>query len=239
MRLRRFLFSPLSSGTRLTTVYHPHPTGAAMSYPVRSDLPAPPFIYSETLNRRCARRSIDIAIAMLCLLLLIPVLLLAAFAILLEDGRPVLFTQHRVGRFERLFTIYKFRTMYRHRCGDALTPSSSADSRLTRVGRLLRKTSIDELPQLFNVIRGDMSLVGPRPEMPFITRSYENWQHLRHLAPPGITGIWQTTCRSLVPLESPEATKIDLDYIRRASPALDVALLMRTVIAVMHTRGAC
>jgi len=137
-----------------------------------------------------------------------------------------------------MFTIYKLRTMRKSDCGDRPKPSSKEDRRVTNVGRILRKASIDELPQFFNVLRGDMSLIGPRPEMRMMLQRYEAWQHLRHLVSPGITCIWQTTCRSTVPLERPEATKLDLDYIRQASPLLDGALLLRTVLTVVSQKGA-
>jgi lipopolysaccharide/colanic/teichoic acid biosynthesis glycosyltransferase len=122
-------------------------------------------------------------------------------------------------------------------CGEAYKPSPG-DSGITRVGAILRKTSIDELPQLYNVVRGDMSIVGPRPEMPFIVRRYETWQHLRLLAKPGLTCIWQTECRSTVPLEHPLATLMDLAYIERASPAVDAGLVLKTIGVVLSARGA-
>jgi lipopolysaccharide/colanic/teichoic acid biosynthesis glycosyltransferase len=185
-----------------------------------------------------AARVRDVAIAVLALVAFSPVLALAMLAIVLEDRGPVLFRQKRVGRYERLFTIYKLRTMRTTACGDSFSPTTGTDTRITRVGRILRKTSIDELPQLINVIRGDMSLVGPRPEMPFIVRRYHRWQHMRHFATPGITGLWQITLRSTVPLDRPEATALDLEYIRRASTGFDFRLLLRTISAVLLTKGA-
>jgi lipopolysaccharide/colanic/teichoic acid biosynthesis glycosyltransferase len=129
--------------------------------------------------------------------------------------------------------------MRKAQCGDAPSPTSGADSRITNVGRFLRKTSIDELPQLFNVLLGDMSLIGPRPEMPvIINERYEDWQHLRHLIPPGITCIWQATVRSTVPLDRPEATALDCEYISRASAKLDGEVLLRTAASVLMRRGA-
>jgi lipopolysaccharide/colanic/teichoic acid biosynthesis glycosyltransferase len=166
------------------------------------------------------------------------ILAIACAAILIEDGGPVLFTQQRAGRFERLFTIYKLRTMCLKDCIDGPTPSNSSDPRITRVGRILRKTSIDELPQLVNVILGNMSLVGPRPEMPLMIERYEHWQHMRHLVTPGLTCIWQTSSRSQIPLHRPEATALDLDYIRNASPKLDGALIAQTIVSVLRFKGA-
>jgi lipopolysaccharide/colanic/teichoic acid biosynthesis glycosyltransferase len=196
------------------------------------------LIYRAHRGQRRARRLFDATFGGILLIIALPILALAAIAILIEDGRPIFFTQRRTGRFERLFTIYKLRTMRRDACGDRLKPASSADPRITLVGRVLRKTSIDELPQLFNVVRGDMSLIGPRPEMPFIVRGYERWQHLRHLVTPGLTCIWQTEKRSTISLELPEATALDVAYIKDASPALDCILLMKTFSAVVSSRGA-
>jgi lipopolysaccharide/colanic/teichoic acid biosynthesis glycosyltransferase len=194
--------------------------------------------YYERPAYRRARRVIDLAVAAVALTLTSPVLLLASLAIWLEDGGSAVFSQRRVGRFGRLFTMYKLRTMSRTLCGDARKPEERSDPRITRVGRVLRRTSIDELPQFFNVLKGEMSVVGPRPEMPFIVRGYEPWQHLRHLVPPGITGLWQTTCRSTIPLDRPEATHIDLEYVRHASTALDSQLIARTIGSIFTTRGA-
>ncbi|HMD03341.1 MAG TPA: sugar transferase [Candidatus Baltobacteraceae bacterium] len=184
------------------------------------------------------RRIVDVVLAALLLILALPIVVVACLAIVLEDGLPVVFRQRRAGRFERTFTIYKLRTMRQAECGDRQSPTHARDPRVTAVGRILRKTSIDELPQLFNVLRGDMSLIGPRPEMPLIIGRYERWQHLRHLVTPGITCIWQATCRSRIPLDRPEATALDIDYIRTASPALDWSLLVRTFLVVVLRRGA-
>jgi lipopolysaccharide/colanic/teichoic acid biosynthesis glycosyltransferase len=196
------------------------------------------FSYRESRIYPRLRRVVDVIVAFTALLITGPVLLGAAVLILLEDGRPVFFRQRRVGRFGRLFVMYKLRTLTTHACVDARKPSGCADARVTRIGRVLRRTSIDELPQFFNVIRGEMSVVGPRPEMPFIVKSYEGWQHLRLLVPPGITGLWQTVCRSTIPLNDPKATRLDLDYIAQASTARDVALIARTIGAVLSMRGA-
>jgi lipopolysaccharide/colanic/teichoic acid biosynthesis glycosyltransferase len=187
---------------------------------------------------RRVRRAVDIILAAPLLLLSAPVVALAAIAILLEDGGPVIFVQHRVGRFERLFVMYKLRTMKKAACEDRVSPTSAGDDRITRVGRILRRASIDEIPQLLNVLRGDMSLIGPRPEMGIILGRYEAWQHLRHLISPGLTCIWQSTVRSTIPLHRPEATELDLDYIRRASPLLDGAILLRTVNSLVSQKGA-
>jgi lipopolysaccharide/colanic/teichoic acid biosynthesis glycosyltransferase len=200
--------------------------------------PVVSLTYKHVHARWRARRLFDASVAGIALVIALPILAIACAAILMEDGGPVLFTQQRAGRFERLFTIYKLRTMRLKDCIDGPTPSSSSDPRVTRVGRILRKTSIDELPQLINVIFGDMSLVGPRPEMPLMIERYEHWQHMRHLVAPGLTCIWQTTSRSQIPLHRPEATALDLDYIRNASPKLDGALIAQTIVSVLRFKGA-
>lgn len=199
---------------------------------------APYLIYRENRLTKSGRRVIDVLLALTLLIVALPILGLACLAIYLEDGGPVFFGQRRAGRFERLFTIHKLRTMKIDRCDDRPAPTSATDDRITTVGKFIRKASIDELPQLFNVLLGQMSLIGPRPEMALIMRRYEKWQHLRHLVAPGITGIWQTTCRKTVPLDRPEATALDLDYIRRASPLLDSLLLLQTVKTVVFPKGA-
>lgn len=197
-----------------------------------------PFVYRHRSVAFTLQRIRDVCLASLALVVAVPLLALAAFAIWCEDRGPVLFTQRRVGRFERLFTIYKLRTMSVALCNDGSSPTSSSDSRITRVGRVLRKTSIDELPQLLNIIRGDMTLVGPRPEMPFIVRRYARWQHLRHLETPGLTGLWQISYRSTVPLYKFEATAVDLEYIERSSPSYDLTLIFRTFAALVRSKGA-
>ncbi|GAC1615276.1 MAG: hypothetical protein NVS4B5_04840 [Vulcanimicrobiaceae bacterium] len=196
------------------------------------------FSYRHRPTQRSIRRTFDIVLASMSLPIVIPILTVACAAIALEDGPPFFFRQRRVGRFERTFTIFKLRTMRKDLCGDEVKPASGRDPRITRVGAILRKLSVDEVPQLFNVLRGDMTLVGPRPEMPFVVQRYERWQHLRHLVTPGLTCLWQTTCRSTVPLHHPEATALDLTYIRTQNFALDVRLLGSTVASVLGTKGA-
>jgi lipopolysaccharide/colanic/teichoic acid biosynthesis glycosyltransferase len=200
--------------------------------------PPPYLVYRKSLAGSLARRFVDGAIASVLLVLVSPILAVAMLAIVADDGGPIFYAQRRAGRFERLFTMWKLRTMRMEDCVDRSSPTSSGDPRITRVGRVLRRLSIDELPQLVNVIRGDMALVGPRPEMPFIVKRYENWQHLRHLVRPGLTCFWQVRLRSTVPLDRPEATALDIEYIRSASPRLDGILLARTVLALIRPKGA-
>jgi len=159
----------------------------------------------------------------------------------------VIFKQQRVGENGQLFWMYKFRTMV---CGAEEAQRAVAvrgedgkivykvrgDPRVTRVGRILRRTSLDELPQLFNVLKGEMSLVGPRPEQVFIVEQYEPLQRRRLAVPPGITGWWQISGRSDLPLHL--NTQYDLFYIRNYSLLLDLRILWKTVAAVIRGKGA-
>lgn len=196
------------------------------------------IVYRSNRTHDVLRRIRDITLASAGILATAPILALAAIAIKIEDGGPIVFTQQRVGKFERLFTIYKLRTMQTAHCVDGVSPTSSQDARITAVGRFLRRTSIDELPQLFNILRGEMTLVGPRPEMPFIVARYARFQHLRHLVTPGLTGLWQIKHRSTLALARLEATAVDLEYIHNASPAYDLRMIVQTVATVIRLKGA-
>lgn len=182
------------------------------------------------------KRGMDLVIALPGAILALPFGLLLAAAIKLDSTGPVFFVHERVGREGRRFRIFKFRTMVENADPYALAPESSADPRVTRVGRWLRRTSLDELPQLWNVIRGDMSLVGPRPEMPFVVEQYRPWQRRRLDVPQGITGLWQIAGRKRLPLHN--NMEYDFYYIRNRSFFLDCAILLRTVAAVFFGRGA-
>jgi exopolysaccharide biosynthesis polyprenyl glycosylphosphotransferase len=196
---------------------------------------------------RFAKRVFDLLMGTLALLLVSPVLLAAALVVRICDGRPILFRQVRVGENGRLFTILKLRTMVTN---DEAVQAISArpdetgevvrkrkdDPRITPTGRVLRRLSVDELPQLMNVLRGEMSLVGPRPELPQLVESYEPWQRQRLAVPPGMTGWWQVTGRSdrIMHLH----TEDDVYYIRNYSIWLDLQILVRTVWVVVLGRGA-
>ena len=183
-------------------------------------------------------------LALLLVLGTLPIMLMIAAALLLTSGRPILYRQARVGHNGQLFTVLKFRTMITDRREQAAgwdgierreRHKSIGDPRVTPLGRLLRRTSLDELPQLFNVLRGDMALIGPRPELPRIVLSYEPWQHQRHLVRPGITGWWQVNGRSDRPMH--EHTELDMYYINNLSLRLDLQILLRTARAAVG-RGA-
>ncbi|HEX5414411.1 MAG TPA: sugar transferase [Chloroflexota bacterium] len=198
---------------------------------------------------------IDRAVAGLGLILLAPVLAVLALAIRLDSDGPVIFRQERAGKAGRGFILYKFRTM-RVACDDSLhraaferfyrarsfesggvsTFKIENDPRVTRAGRFLRASSLDELPQLINVLKGEMSLVGPRPPILYETRLYraEHWRRLE--VRPGMTGLWQVSGRGALPFE--EMVRLDLDYIARRSLFLDLKILCLTVGAVISGRGA-
>jgi exopolysaccharide biosynthesis polyprenyl glycosylphosphotransferase len=201
------------------------------------------------------KRAVDVVVSAVGLLIAAPVLVLIAAAIRLDSAGPVVFRQTRVGRDGRLFTCLKFRTMvhnadpevHRHYVQSLIRNHVSpreacagykmrADPRVTGIGRWLRRTSFDELPQLFNVLRGEMSLVGPRPPLPYEVAEYQDWHTGRLAAAPGITGWWQVRGRSRVPFD--EMVRMDLDYIARQSLWLDLKILLLTIPAVLSGSGA-
>ncbi len=196
---------------------------------------------------RMVKRGFDIFFGCVALILSLPFMIFSALAILLEDGFPVLFRQKRVGENGRLFEMLKFRTMVknaeqlqsqvekRDEHGNIIHKSKD-DPRVTRSGHFLRRFSLDELPQFINVIRGDMSLVGPRPELPYLVEKYQPWQRKRFAIPPGITGWWQVNGRSDKPMHL--HTEDDLYYINNYSLWLDIQILLRTVWAVLLGRGS-
>jgi len=203
----------------------------------------------EWLGVDIACRALDLVVTAVALCLLAPVLLLIALIVKLDSSGPVLFRQQRLGRDRRPFLVTKFRTMHHgadhdvHRdyilglieSGTA-APKLESDSRVTRFGNFLRRASLDELPQLWNVLRGDMSLVGPRPPIPYEVEHYPPHWFARFAVKPGVTGLWQVSGRSEVSLE--EMIVLDTDYVRRRSVTLNLWILLRTVPAVVSMRGA-
>ena len=175
-------------------------------------------------------RCLDLVVATILLLLASPLLLLAAAVILASSGSPVLFRQERSGRFEQPFTMLKLRSMA---ASDDIIPSAASDAmRLTRVGRLLRMTSIDELPQLINVIVGDMSLVGPRPLLPHYAPYYRDRERLRFCVRPGLTGLAQVTGRTTIGWD--EKLELDARFVELYSVRQYLLVLLRTPIALLH-----
>lgn len=199
-----------------------------------------------------AQRLFDLALTIPILILIAPLLVVAALAVAVTSRGPVLFRQIRIGRDEQPFWMLKFRTMYvdaDHRLqeemnrreleGEAVAEDGLFkpvhDPRITPVGRFLRQSSIDELPQLFNVLKGEMSLVGPRPALPWEVELFTAEQRRRHACRPGITGIWQVCGRNR--LSMPKMLALDLVYVRYRSLKLDLWVLLQTPKAVLFERA--
>jgi lipopolysaccharide/colanic/teichoic acid biosynthesis glycosyltransferase len=207
---------------------------------------------------QAAKRAIDLVVASLLLVLLSPVMVAIAIAIRLTSPGPALFRQVRVGHLRTPFVMLKFRSMQQD-CDDTVhrayvtrmltgqaapvdparaiyKVTRATDPRMTSIGWFLRKASLDELPQLINVLRGEMSLVGPRPALPWEVELFEPHHHVRFAVKPGITGLWQTSGRSMLTMR--QALDLDVDYVERRSVLLDLMTLLRTVPAVLRARGA-
>jgi lipopolysaccharide/colanic/teichoic acid biosynthesis glycosyltransferase len=185
--------------------------------------------------RRIGKRALDVAIAGLALFVLSPLLLLTALAIKLTSRGPVFYVQARIGRFGRPFPFIKFRSMVQNaeRQGAGIL-CLQADPRVTAVGRVLRRTSFDELPQLFNVLRGEMSVIGPRPGLAYQVEQYTPWQRRRLEILPGITGWAQVNGRNSITWD--QRIAFDVEYVDKVSLAKDLQVLMRTARA-MASRG--
>jgi exopolysaccharide biosynthesis polyprenyl glycosylphosphotransferase len=183
-----------------------------------------------------AKRTLDLVVATLVVLLGAPLFVLAAILIKRESPGPVFFRQVRVGRDGKPFQMIKFRTMHVHMSGDAPKPKSHDDPRLTHIGRWLRRYSLDELPQVFNVLQGDMSIVGPRPEMAFIVERYGPIERERLRAKPGLTGLWQISYARGEAIH--ENMEYDIYYIEHQSLLLDVVIIALTGFAVVKGTGA-
>lgn len=202
------------------------------------------------------KRLFDLVAASACVLVLLPLLAAIAILVRLTSPGPALFRQTRLGRNRRPFAVYKFRTMY-HGCGDEVhrryvrslitqdNPIAGGtrglykledDTRVTALGHVLRRLSIDELPQLFNVIKGDMSLVGPRPALPWEAELFHPPYDQRFLVLPGMTGLWQISGRSRLTFR--QALELDVEYVRRRCFALDLVILLKTIPVVLSARGA-
>lgn len=190
----------------------------------------------QNLIAASAKRTLDLALAVVALILTAPVFSAAAILIKRDSPGPVFYRQVRVGREGQLFRMFKFRTMYTHLSGDAVAPASPEDPRITRVGRYLRRYSLDELPQLLNVLLGSMSMVGPRPEMPFIVATYGPLQRERLRAKPGITGLWQISYARNEAIH--ENIDYDIYYVEHRSMLLDIVILFLTLFAVVKGTGA-
>jgi exopolysaccharide biosynthesis polyprenyl glycosylphosphotransferase len=194
-----------------------------------------------------AKRAFDIVASLVCILLLLPIWIFIMVSIKLDSPGPIFFVQERNGYKGRLFRMYKFRSMI----ADAeqslafLTDRNEAsghmfkmrkDPRVTRIGRFIRRTSIDEFPQLLNVLKGDMSIVGPRPPLPREVVKYEAWHNLRLSVKPGITGLWQISGRNELGFE--DMCRLDLKYIRERGFIYDLKIILKTIPVVFKYRGA-
>jgi lipopolysaccharide/colanic/teichoic acid biosynthesis glycosyltransferase len=198
------------------------------------------------LAQETSKRMIDLVVSLGLIILVAPLLLLLWLLVRLTSRGPALFRQERLGRERKPFTVLKFRTMHignddrihrdyvtRLLCADAAAPAGdsglfklNADPRVTRVGAWLRRSSLDELPQLINVLRGEMSLVGPRPVLPWEAQLFPEAYQRRFAVKPGITGLWQVSGRSRLSMQT--ALELDVEYVLRRSLALDLSILLRT-----------
>ncbi len=185
---------------------------------------------------RFGKRAVDVVAPLVILPLAVPIGCAIACAIWLDSGRPILFPHERIGVKSRRFRMLKFRTMVAGTPALADAPRTPDDERVTRVGRWLRRWSLDELPQLWNVFSGDMSLVGPRPEMPHLVARYAPWQQMRLWVRPGLTGLWQVLGRKEHPLH--EHLEYDVYYVHNVCASLDLAILLKTLPRIIGGRGA-
>lgn len=239
----------IGEATQISISLHVFPESWNQQVSVGNPTLYPDLEHREESNRRglAIKRAIDVIGSLAAIIFLSPIFLLVAALVKLGSKGPVLFTQERIGQFGKPFNFPKFRSMYanndpkiheefmkrvisgEHKKGSKMED----DPRITRVGRLLRKSSLDELPQFFSVLRGDMSLVGPRPPLPYEVKEYDIWHRRRVLeVKPGITGLWQVTGRSRLRFD--EMVRLDLQYVRTWSPWLDLKILFKTPIAVIR-----
>ncbi len=238
------------SANPVETAQRPSPAAASPIVRRRSlrDVTAEIKLQARTRTARVAKRAIDVVGSTVGLVALAPVFAATAIAVRVTSRGPIFFVQDRCGLGGRVFRFYKFRTMVVdaeelraniEHLNEMQGPvfKIASDPRITRLGAVLRKLSIDELPQLWNVLKGDMSLVGPRPPMPEEVEQYTGRQVQRLCVIPGITGLWQVSGRSEIP-EFDRWLELDLEYARTWSLWLDLVILLKTPIVVLTTRGA-
>lgn len=222
----------------------------------RIQLPGRVLARRAATPRLTAKRAFDVVVASLLVCVLLPVLVVMWLLVRTTSPGSALFRQTRIGRYGRPFVMYKFRTMHVDSCDEIhreyvrklLTEDCppvggakglyklESDARVTKVGRLLRRSSVDELPQLLNVVKGDMSLVGPRPALPYEAELFSTTHRARFLVAPGVTGLWQICGRSKLPMQ--QGLDLDVEYVQRRSFWLDVWILIKTVPAVFSAAGA-
>lgn len=234
----------MSSSSRLQAELRPWDRVGAPDSPAAFQLPPRD---PGSFGYLAAKRMLDVVLAVLGLVLLLPLLPAIVALIKLDSPGPILFRQKRVGQGGRLFTCYKFRSMIPDAesrkselagMNEATGPAFKIrnDPRITAIGHFLRRSSLDEVPQLFNVLLGQMSMVGPRPQIPAEVELYEPWHRARLAVTPGITCLWQISGRSQVGFD--EWMRLDLEYVRRRSLALDLKILLGTLPAVIARKGA-
>ena len=235
-----YAYRPPEKSSRRTGGNPGHPMGGSgTSSPVVGALVAELAMPQPNLARTAyltTKRLMDLVLAGLGLIIAAPVLLVLGYLIKRESSGPAIFQHLRVGEMGRTFVMYKLRTMGKDAPLHDYKPEDESDARLTPLGRVLRQLSLDELPQLVNILRGEMSLVGPRPEQPFIVEQYEPWQRARLLVKPGLTGWWQVNGRSDKPMHL--HTKYDIYYVQNQSLWLDLKILLKTGPAVLRRTGA-
>jgi exopolysaccharide biosynthesis polyprenyl glycosylphosphotransferase len=205
------------------------------------------FVIREPMAYRVAKRVFDLLVALAALALLVPIIPLIAVMIKLDTPGPVFFRQQRVGRRGRSFAFYKFRSMFvdadeRRKEVEALNEQDGpvfkvrSDPRVTNVGRFLRRSSLDEIPQIFNVVKGEMSIVGPRPPLPSEVLRYQPWHRRRLEVKPGITCLWQISGRSHLSFN--EWMRLDMEYLKQRSLRTDLVIFFKTIPAVIARKGA-
>jgi lipopolysaccharide/colanic/teichoic acid biosynthesis glycosyltransferase len=220
-----------------TAIIDKAPTNRDNSPAIIESVSAPSGIYPT------AKYAAERLLAVLLIVVLAPVMVAAAIAVRVSMGRGIVYRQERVGRNGSVFLIYKLRTMCHDRRGESVavaaerrcTHKSSEDPRHTSIGKILRKTSLDELPQLLNVIRGEMALIGPRPELATIVSERDLWHHPRHLVRPGITGLWQVS--EYRHLHLYEHMELDVEYVKRVSVVTDLEILAKTIRTLCSANG--
>jgi lipopolysaccharide/colanic/teichoic acid biosynthesis glycosyltransferase len=211
------------------------------------EAPAGEFVVREAVAYRISKRAFDVVVASGALALLVPIIPLIAVMIKLDTPGPVFYRQQRVGRRGRSFAFYKFRSMFvdadeRQKEVESLNEQDGpvfkvrSDPRVTSVGRFLRRSSLDEIPQIFNVFKGEMSIVGPRPPLPSEVSRYQPWHRRRLEVTPGITCLWQISGRSHLSFN--EWMRLDMEYLKQRSFRTDLLIFFKTIPAVIARKGA-
>jgi lipopolysaccharide/colanic/teichoic acid biosynthesis glycosyltransferase len=206
------------------------------------------FMIKEKPIQGLVKRVFDIIVSLSTIIVLSPVFLLLIVLIKLDSKGSAIFKQERVGLNEKIFYMYKFRSMIENaeeefekvkklNNTNHIMFKSNEDPRITKIGKFLRKSSLDELPQLFNILKGDMSLVGPRPPLPRELINYEKWHHVKFLKPQGLTGLWQVSGRANIK-DFDKVISLDYDYIRHWNLWMDLKIILKTIPVVLSAKGA-